>query len=470
MNGTLMNICQIILIILPPVISAPLFVYFITEVLRYRMRRIKTAYFLALATGVFSGLIYAFVSHDTAANVISMHDIVLLLASLLLLIFSGFNMIERRWVRFFVVFFSMDILTDLNSIFGGLKNQIYSTGVLNGNVGIVVTQPVMTLPILSLPAIFLEFLLFWLIARMRKKRDDEPLPLPIIIGLFLILNIFTMFLPGDIDDPGVLPVEKPIRIVFMLSALAFVTLIFYIRVARKERDDLREMNRINEELIESETRYFEASADANNRIRAMKHDMKNNTQVLLMLLENKEYDKMKEYLEEMGQNIISADISAHTGNTVADAIIAEKREKAERLGVHLKVSGNITDVDFSPVDTCKILANMLDNAIEAVSDERFCDLDPSYKVIDLKFKRTEKFFMISMTNPCADKPDIKDGIIETIKADVMNHGFGLKSIKEAAAVYGGEVSLDCDQKPYGYEFLTELLFPTDAKEQKEMSH
>ena len=154
MNGTLMNIYQIILIILPPVISAPLFVYFITEVLRYRMRRIKTAYFLALATGVFSGLIYAFVSHDTAANAISMHDIVLLLASLLLLIFSGFNMIERRWVRFFVVFFSMDILTDLNSIFGGLKNQIYSTGVLNGNVGIVVTQPVMTLPILSLPAIF----------------------------------------------------------------------------------------------------------------------------------------------------------------------------------------------------------------------------------------------------------------------------------------------------------------------------
>ncbi len=461
MNETLMNIYRIILIILPPMISAPLFVYFITEVLRYRIRRKKTAYILALATGLFSGLIYAFVSHDTAANALSIYDIALLLVSLGFLIFLGFNMIERRWVRFFVVFFSMDILSDLNSIFGGLRNQIYSTGVLNGNVGIVVTQPVISLPMLSLPAIFLEFLLFWLIARMRKKRDDEPLPLPIIIGLFLILNIFTMFLPGDLDDPGVLPVEKPIRIVFMLSALAFVTLIFYIRVARKERDDLREMNRINEELIESETRYFEASADANNRIRAMKHDMKNNTQVLLLLLENKEYDKMKEYLEEMGETIVNADISAHTENTIADAIISEKKEKAEKAGVHLKVSGKITDIDFSPVDTCKILANMLDNAIEAVSDVRFCDLDPSYKVIDLNFKRTEKFFMISMTNPCSDKPSIKDGLIETIKSDVINHGFGLKSIREATENYGGELSLDCVQKPYGYEFITELLFPIE---------
>ena len=104
---------------------------------------------------------------------------------------------------------------------------------------------------------------------------------------------------------------------------------------------------------------------------------------------------------------------------------------------------------------------MLDNAIEAVSDERFCDLDPSYKVVDLKFKRTEKFFMITQTNPCVEKPDIREGIIQTIKADVLNHGFGIKSIKDAAAAYGGELSLECFQKPYGYEFRTELLFPVD---------
>ena len=59
-------------------------------------------------------------------------------------------------------------------------------------------------------------------------------------------------------------------------------------------------------------------------------------------------------------------------------------------------------------------------------------------------------------------PDIKEGIIQTIKADVLNHGFGLKSIRDAASAYDGELSLDCIQKPYGYEFLTEILFPIEA--------
>ena len=195
----------------------------------------------------------------------------------------------------------------------------------NGNLQVMIRETVY-----SLPAILVEFVLFYLIARMRKKRDDVPLPLSIIMGICLLLNIFTTFMPEPFSDDDILPVDRPVRIVLMLSALAFVTLVFYIRVARKERDDLAEMNRINEELIESETRYFESTAEANNKIRAMKHDMKNNTQVLLLLLENREYDKMHEYLEEMGQNIVSADISAHTGNTVADAIISEKREKAEK--------------------------------------------------------------------------------------------------------------------------------------------
>ncbi|MCR4792259.1 MAG: GHKL domain-containing protein [Lachnospiraceae bacterium] len=453
-DGILMNIYYCILIMLPPMLSAPLSVYFITEVLRYRIRNKRFAYVLAFVLGAFAGIVFALTGSDLTESGSVLSGIALLFSSFVLLIYLGFSMVERKWVRFLVVFFSMDILTDLGTIFSGLRDQIYTADAWSDDIRIMFTSTM-----ISLPGILFEFLLFSLIARMRRKKDDMPLPLSIIIGLCLVLNIFTMFLPGEYDDTDLLPVEKPIRIVFMLSALAFVTMLFYVRVARKERDDLREMNRINEELIESETRFFEASAEANDRIRAMKHDMKNDTQVLLLLLENREYDKMKDYLEEMGQNIVNADISAHTGNTIADAIIAEKKEKADKAGIRVNVSGVITDVEFSPVDTCKILANILDNAIEAVSDERFCDLDPSYKVIDLKFKRTEKFFMISQTNPCVEKPEIRNGLIETIKADVINHGFGLSSIKDAAAVYGGELSLECNPKPYGYEFITELIFP-----------
>ena len=175
----------------------------------------------------------------------------------------------------------------------------------------------------------------------------------------------------------------------ILSALAFVTLLFYVRVTRKERNDLAELNSRNEEYIEAEAKFFELSAKADTEIRAMRHDMKNNVQVLMLLLENGDYDKMRDYLEEMGGNLTAADVSSHTGNTIADAIIADKKRKASEAGAELVVSGVISGVEFTPVDLCKILANILDNAIEAVSNEELAGVDPEFKKIELIFKRTD---------------------------------------------------------------------------------
>ena len=115
------------------------------------------------------------------------------------------------------------------------------------------------------------------------------------------------------------------------------------------------------------------------------------------------------------------------------------------------------------MDLCKILANILDNAIEAVSEEALSDVDPEFKKIELIFKRTDKFFMISLTNPCLSCPVIVDGQIETHKNDKKNHGFGIANAKEAAANYGGELSVECEPKSGGFVFRTEILF--DLKEE-----
>ena len=439
--------------ILPATLYAPLNVYFIAEVLRYKLKNTRRTYIVSMILGLLTGIAFSLIQLEINENVTVGSDIALIFTSLTLMIYIGRHLIEKRWKRIFIVFMSMDILTDINSLFCGLRELIVTQ---DEQVGLYVSYRYTPYNIF---AVIFEAVLFFLIAKMRKKKDDSPLPLSLILGLFLVLNIFSAFVPIiDFErEPYIL--DKPLYMVFMLSALAFVTMIFYIRATRKERQDLLEINRVNQELVESEARYFEASAEANKQIRAMKHDMKNNMQVLQMLLEKGDYDRMKEYIGEMSQNIESADVSAHTGDTIADAIISDKKNKAEKAGVTLNVSGVITDVDFSPVDTCKILGNILDNAIEAVSDERFVDLDPSYKVIDLSFKKTEKFFMISMVNPCNDAPVYVGDRIISSKANKSEHGFGLQNAKEAALKYGGDMSVECTAKPYGHEFVTEFVFP-----------
>ena len=440
-------------IILPAILYAPLNVYFIAEVLRYKIRKPVRTHVVAVVMGAVMGLIMSLVTAEPEYDHISVSDIAIALSSIFLMIYIGIHMVEKKWKRIFIVFMSMDILTDLNSLLGGLRESVFAS---YEDTGLSVY---LQYTVYSIPAIICEYILFCLIARFRKKKDDSPLPLSLVLGLFILLNIFAAFVPiVDFHRQSYIT-QSPVYFIFMLSALAFVTMIFYIRAARKERQDLLEINRVNGELVESEARYFEASAEANKKIRSMRHDMKNNMQVLSMLLEKKDYDAMKEYLGEMTQQIESADVSAHTGDTIADAIISDKKSKAEKAGITLKVSGVITDIDLSPVDMCKILGNILDNAIEAVSDARFVDLDPSYKVIELSFKKTEKFFMISMVNPCIDAPVYVGDTIISSKANKFEHGFGLKNAREAALKYGGDMSVECLPKPYGHEFVTEFVFP-----------
>ncbi|MCR5049375.1 MAG: GHKL domain-containing protein [Saccharofermentans sp.] len=82
--------------------------------------------------------------------------------------------------------------------------------------------------------------------------------------------------------------------------------------------------------------------------------------------------------------------------------------------------------------------------------------------MELNFKKTDKFFMISVTNPCSTCPVIVDGQIQTDKSDKKNHGFGLKNVREAASVYGGEVELSCEEKSHVCVFRTEILFNLES--------
>ena len=458
MSELLVKIIYVLLIFLP-CLGSPMTVYFIDEVLRYRLKHKKAIYIFAFITAALAGIFFTLVGgyYGEVKEAIIITDMPMILLSLLMMLIIGFNIQEKWYKRIAVVFFSTSIITDLSTVFAGLREEINLIGVTDNHT--VLSLRYLAYEVLVL---VLEFLLFVAIARVRRKKDDVPLPLPVLIAMFFILTLFTSLLPEDYSDTTILRSSSPTIIMLILSALVFVTLLFYVRVTRKERNDLAELNARNEEYIAAEAKYFELSAKANTQIRAMRHDMKNNVQVLMLLLENGDYDKMRDYLEEMGGNLTAADISAHTGSTIADAIIADKSRKASEAGAELVVSGVISGVEFTPVDMCKILANILDNAVEAVSDESLSELLPEFKKIELNFKKTDKFFMISVTNPCSTCPVIVDGQIQTDKSDKKNHGFGLKNVREAASVYGGEVELSCEEKSHVCVFRTEILFNLES--------
>ena len=66
---------------------------------------------------------------------------------------------------------------------------------------------------------------------------------------------------------------------------------------------------------------------------------------------------------------------------------------------------------------------------------------------------------VRITNPFNGKLNMKNGGIETTKNDAEHHGYGLKSIKKAAAKYGSDnVSFSCENG----KFMLDIIFELDA--------
>ena len=91
---------------------------------------------------------------------------------------------------------------------------------------------------------------------------------------------------------------------------------------------------------------------------------------------------------------------------------------------------------MTDADICALFGNALDNAIEAVMR-----LPEDRRVVSLTTKQSGKLFSVSLRNFYDGEVRLVNGLPVTTKSDSGYHGFGVKSIKEIAERYGGDVSV-----------------------------
>ncbi|MDO4852537.1 MAG: ATP-binding protein, partial [Clostridia bacterium] len=95
---------------------------------------------------------------------------------------------------------------------------------------------------------------------------------------------------------------------------------------------------------------------------------------------------------------------------------------------------------LSAGDLCALFGNAIENAIEAVSKLS----DPADRIISLQVRENRNMLVITVDNYYEGTLTLKDGLPDTTKSDVQNHGFGTKSIRRIAQKYGGEATITVD--------------------------
>lgn len=94
----------------------------------------------------------------------------------------------------------------------------------------------------------------------------------------------------------------------------------------------------------------------------LRHDMKNHIVVLSALVQNKEWEKMGDYLKKMEDSGMDAGGDL-TGNKAVDALLYQKRKRAEETDIDWECDMQMPKGGYiSEFDLCVLFGNLLDNA------------------------------------------------------------------------------------------------------------
>jgi len=192
-----------------------------------------------------------------------------------------------------------------------------------------------------------------------------------------------------------------------------------------------------------------------DRAERLRHDLKNHIIALLGLLENKEWEKMENYLKNMEGSAAFGIREEITGNRVVDVLLYQKRNIAEEKNIVWECDVQIPGIcHINEFDLCVLFGNILDNAVEACarlqSDGSDCGSQP---FINIQGRMVKKCFLLEVKNSAHTEEENKTG--SAGKENPREHGIGLLNISDVVHRYNGVMNIEV-QKGI---FLISILIP-----------
>ena len=235
--------------------------------------------------------------------------------------------------------------------------------------------------------------------------------------------------------------------IYIISVACYMMIYCHCKV-RKEKTTLEVQNK----LLEADKQMLVISKQAIEEMCALRHDMKNQHKVMELMLKERRYKDLEEFFssadEKLNQSTMSEFIDC--GNQLINSVINMEVLKATSYGVKLITKINVPDfVPIEASDLCRILVNLIDNAIEAILRTESRDY-----LVDIKIGKRTDYLYICVQNEIRDDIDRANLLkMNTVKDDAVNHGYGHKIVKRIVEKYNGYVNYTVVEN----EFIAEAM-------------
>lgn len=263
--------------------------------------------------------------------------------------------------------------------------------------------------------------------------------------VFIILKILVRFS----ERYGGFPVEQYLiimEVIPKLSILAIAITIYIVIEMKKENEErIKEKQAYNR--LETKNDYYEKVEESQNQIRRLYHDMNNHLYNIQMM--NKSSEDASDYIVSLQNELNEARKTRVSGNSLFDIIVDEKMNICKSKGIEFDIDIDSKNTGFiKNMDMSSILANILDNAIEA------CDkMTSNKKYIKLTSMWADDMFVIICENSKENEvKKIGDRFI-TDKLNKSEHGIGIKSVEKSVKNYDGNMMIFCDDNLFKVKIM-----------------
>ena len=226
-------------------------------------------------------------------------------------------------------------------------------------------------------------------------------------------------------------VAVTLALVILLANIAVFYLMDSMDRASASEKELALLN----QSMALQTENYRALEKSYRAQRTASHEFKHQLQVIGDLLRDGNTREAQDYVTELQSQQTSRLFAAKTGNTIVDAILNEKYQRAREIGIDVSYKVNdLSGLKLSTDALVVVLSNLLENAIEA------CCRLPEDRKIECSLLLEESLFLSIRNTALPVK--IVDGRIETTKENKAEHGYGLAAVQRILQQLRGELVID----------------------------
>lgn len=218
--------------------------------------------------------------------------------------------------------------------------------------------------------------------------------------------------------------------IFMLIFSLFIFMLMLSGEIEKERMKLN-ISELSNALLEEK---YSLVSDIYSKNAKLYHDLNKHLNVLYQLLESGKTESAKNYIEKISEPMKQFSEKIWTGVDIIDIIINSELDKMNRYGIKADINVEFPQkTNLLPNDMCTILANLLDNSIEAIRKLE------SPETISFTMRVVNQLLLIKVENRCTDQNTAFSHFPETTKKNKSLHGWGMRSVEEIVKKYNGKM-------------------------------